>query len=117
MSYDVELKDAQNNPCIVANFQEGGTQPIGGSEEASLNITYNYSFFYYHFLDHKEGLNWLNGKLAKDCISRLDVASELLCQGPAHDDYWAATPANAGKALAILLGWARKYPEAKFEVH
>ena len=30
-------------------------------------------------------------------------------------DYWAATPGNAGKALNILLKWAKQFPDATFK--
>ena len=31
-------------------------------------------------------------------------------------DYCAPTPANAGFALNILLGWAREHPEGEWEL-
>ena len=56
MSYDVELKDKNGNLVRVDRHAEGGTYMIGGSTEGHLNITYNYSWFYHHFLDEEKGL-------------------------------------------------------------
>ncbi len=77
-------------------------------------MTYNYAWFYFRFLD-KEGLEWLNGKKAKDTIVKLKAAvAELGTR--MYGDYWAATPGNAGHALDTLLKWAELHPEATFEV-
>lgn len=134
MSYDLGLyKDkAGEEPVTVTLFEEGGTRPLGGTNEAELNITYNYAFFYYHFLDDKDGIRWLYGKKAKDCIERLEKAVEILgtrqyvrhLRGWSFErkdnsdyeelDYWCPTPGNAGHALNILLTWAKDNPEAYF---
>ena len=50
MSYDIELKDPVMGETI--NFDNphqmrGGTYQVGGSTEAWINITYNYSGYYY----------------------------------------------------------------------
>jgi len=137
MSYDLGLyptKDINEDTEAVSveHFSEGGTQPLYGTDKAELNITYNYSFFYYHFLDKKDGLRWLYGKQAKDCIERLEKAVEILgtnryvrhLKGWSFKrednsdyeeyDYWCPTAGNAGYALNILLTWARNNPEAYF---
>lgn len=44
-----------------------------GKEYSSVNITYNYSWFYYHFLDKEKGIQWLYGKKGKDCIRTDDT--------------------------------------------
>ena len=114
MSWKVYLEH-NNKPVPVEKHSEGGTYAIGGTDEAELNITYNYGNFYYHCLDRKEGLRWLNGKKAKDCTERLENAVRKL--GTDRDkDYWAPTQRNAGYALSILLRWARQYPNAIFKV-
>lgn len=115
MSWWVSLNE-DNKSVKVELFAEGGTLPIGGTTDAELNITYNYSELCYRYLDKEQGLRWLHQKRAKDCIEKLENAVEEL--GTKQDkDYWKPTPGNAGYALNILLGWARQYPEAKFEVH
>ena len=113
MSYDISL--VKNHKSVkVALFEEGGTYVMGGSEIAELNITYNYSRFFYEQLDAKEGIRWLYGKKAKDCIKRLEKAVKELGTKQ-YTDYWAPTHGNAGYALAILLRWAKQHPDAVFE--
>lgn len=114
MSWDVSL--TKNKKLVkVEHFTAGGTYPIGGTDEAELNITYNYSELYYRYLDKENGLQWLHQRKAEDCIEKLEKAVKEL--GTEQDeDYWKATNGNAGYALNILLKWARKHPEAKFEV-
>ncbi len=142
MSYDVRLKDADDKTVEVEAHEEGGTYAIGGQTEAHLNITYNYAWFYYHFLDKEQGIRWLYGKQATDCIKRLETAvAELGTKKHHHQDeephrdpddpslvkfegkafgrqsggYWCDTPGNAGAALKTLLGWAHQHPEAVFD--
>jgi hypothetical protein len=113
MSYDVYL-EKDGEPCKVETHCEGGTYRVGGSFDAHLNITYNYSFFFYNFFDNEEGIRWLYGKKAKDCIERLSDAVKILGINQ-NDDYWSDTPGNAGYALNILLQWAKQHKEAVFD--
>ncbi len=113
MSHDVSLmKDGKI--CEVPSHEEGGTYALGGLPEASLNITYNYSWFYYHFLDKRKGLKWLYGKSAKETIPRLEKAVKTLGD-KTYEDYWVPTPGNAGHALSVLLSWAKLHPEGIWE--
>lgn len=128
MSYDIYLE--KDGKCVeVDNHSEGGTYAMGGTTQAHLNVTYNYGWFYYHFLDKRKGIRWLYGKKAKDCIARLEKAVKILgtnqyeecIEGADWQDrknyrvhYWAPTPGNAGYALNILLQWAKQHPEAVF---
>ena len=110
MSYDLGLY-YDGEPAKVETHSEGGTYVLGGTDEAQLNITYNYSKFYYEVLDRKAGLRWLYGKTGRQTAGRLEHAVELL--GTERDaDYWKATEGNAGYALSILLAWAKAHPDA-----
>lgn len=108
MSYDVSLEGA--GP--VKRISEGGTQVLGGSTEAELNITYNYSEVY-NLLGFN--ISQLNGQKAGDWIPELDALVSRLGTKQ-FTDYWAPTPGNAGYALSILLEWAKQYPDAIFRV-
>jgi hypothetical protein len=113
MSYDIYLKDPNTHKTI--QFKEprpdqGGTYRVGGATEAWLNITYNYAWFYYRFLDGEKGIRWLYGKPGFLCVNRLKRAIKELGTEPRHKDYWASTPENAGYALSILLKWAEEFP-------
>lgn len=121
MGWWVYLK--QNNQSVsVKSFCFGSNvcadenlNPIN-TAEAEMSLTYNYSKYYYQYLDSENGLRALNGKRAGDWIEKLKHAIEILgTQG--SDDYWESTPGNAGFALSILLEWAGQYPDAIFEIH
>jgi hypothetical protein len=115
MSWWVYLRNEDGFCCeIEPRHKEGGTYVLGGTNRAELNITYNYSPFY-ACLDEEKGLEFIDGKKAEDCISRLEKAVSIL--GVETDsDYWKATAGNAGLALAILLSCARQHPGAVFKV-
>ena len=88
-------------------FIEGGTYVPAGTDEASVNITYNYSKFY--------GMFWTHNLYGLDGL-RIDKASELLVQaieelGTEKDtNYWKATAGNAGAALQTLLNVIQACP-------
>ena len=114
MSFDINLIGEHGNPVEVDKHVEGGNFVLGGTIRASLNVTYNYSRFYSETIDRDEGIRWLYGKKASECIPRLKEAIDAL--GTEQDeDYWAATAGNAGHALSILLKWAEQHPDAVFK--
>lgn len=54
MSYDISLKDPVTKETIriaEPHFMRGGTYAMGGTTELWLNITYNYSHYYYEATD------------------------------------------------------------------
>ena len=54
MSYDINLKDPVTKETIELDephFMRGGTFAVGGTKELWLNITYNYSHYYYEATD------------------------------------------------------------------
>jgi hypothetical protein len=115
MSWDVELVDENGLAVDVVSHKEGGIYAIGGDTSAELNVTYNYSSFYFQALNTEEGLRWLDHRKAGDCSEALKQAVKIL--GRKRDkDYWRATPGNAGHALWVLLSWATLYPNATFKV-
>ena len=112
MSFDISLEDMTSKVVQVPHFQEGGTQVMGGSTDAELNVTYNYALVANLAGVHIRGLD---GSTAKDTTAKLRRAVELLGTNQ-HDDYWADTSGNVGHALNILWGWALEHPEAKWNV-
>ena len=104
MSYDVSLRKC-GQAIKVPLFSEGGTYAIGGSDEAWLNITYNYGRHIREALGFNLGR--LDGMTAQAALPYLRKA--VLRLGKERDeDYWAAKPGNAGYALSILLAWAEQ---------
>jgi len=114
IGFNVELLEGKKI-CQVERHTEGGTYVIGGTTDANLYITYNYSKFFYSHLDKKHGLKFLNMKKAKNVTEKLRKDVNTLGV-ERNNNYWKATPGNAGYALSILLKWAQKYPEARFKV-
>ena len=114
MSFWVYLEE-NGKSVTVEEFSEGGIVVLGGSTVAELNVTYNYAKFFFEHLDKEQGLRWIHGKKASECVERLEKAVAALGT-ERNQDYWAATQGNAGRALAILLHWAGQYPNATFTV-
>jgi len=72
MSWWLYYKDKKTNETLkVERFIEGGTYPISGSNEAVVNITYNYGkYFPFKRLNKKTGKEAL--KLINRFIKRLE---------------------------------------------
>lgn len=117
MSYDVDLIDQDGQLVQVEHHEaDGGTYVVGGTNDASLNITYNYGSIYSLVDPDYEGLaEQLDGKSALQTTAWLERMVAALGTHQ-YRDYWAPTPGNAGHALNILLGWAREHPDARWEV-
>lgn len=100
MSYSISLIDKDGSIPKVERFCDGGTYVVGGSEEAELNVTYNYCK---HF-----SFRNLNKRKAKFTIAEMGWAVQEF--GTELDvDYWNPTPGNVGAAIARLLSWARQH--------
>jgi len=112
VSYWVSLSYPDGVLASVPPFSEGGTYALGGNDEATLNVTYNYSEVF-KLLDFR--LKDLHEKQAADTV---DILSGLVAKLGTHvyTDYWAPTPGNAGHALNVLLGWAVQHPQAVWMV-
>ncbi len=114
MSHDIYLRDAEGN---TVHFDEphtlnGGTYALGGTTEAWLNITYNYTRFYEMLPEGS--VTGLYGMKAADAIPVLESAVGLL--GTMRDqDYWKSTAGNAGAALNDLLTLCRLAPTATIQ--
>lgn len=114
MSYDIYMRYKDGRGLIVPSHEDGGTYQLGGNDHGWLNITYNYSYFYYKEIDSKLGIRWLYHKDGATCQPVLEKAIEALGTRK-EDDYWLPTPGNAGYALSRLLEWCKLHPEAIFE--
>lgn len=106
MSYWVYL-EKDNKTIQVNKHSEGGTFAVGGTNEAELNVTYNYSKHY--------SVKNLEGRKAKDTTKELEEKVKEF--GVERDsDYWSATKGNVGYALSILLSWAKEHPDAIWRI-
>ena len=112
MSYDICLSDPITKDTILldASHQiKGGTYALGGTNEAWLNVTYNYSKHFYKVLG-EEGIRSIYGKTGAESIPILEKAVAQL-KDDVNEDYWAATEGNAKRALLGLLAFAKIRPD------
>lgn len=138
MSYDISLIDPVTKETIHFNdphFMTGGTYALGGTTEAWLNITYNYSQWYYKggvFPDKGEdasGIRSIYGLSGADsipvlqqAISALEIMDEDIseeemkkCKKQGVSGYWLPTRRNAIKPLYQLLAMAKMRPDGVWE--
>ena len=117
MSYDISLNDPVTKEVIQFDSPHqivGGTYALGGTKEAWLNITYNYSIFYYKVINKKDGIRYLYGKTGAEAIPILEKAIKKL-KDDVNPDYWEATQGNAKQALYGLLAFAKMRPDGIFD--
>jgi len=116
MSYDIELLEPISKKVI--NFDnsheiKGGTYKVGGTNEAWLNITWNYADHYYKYFGDK-GIRTIYGITGAESIPILtEVISKL--KDNITDDYWEPTEGNAKQALYGLLAFAQLRPDGIWE--
>ena len=114
MSYDIRLCDPVTKETLVLDephFMRGGTYALGGTKELWLNVTYNYSNFYYRSgVFGERGIRTIYGLTGAESIPILTKAIGAL--GDDIDpNYWAATEGNAKRPLTQLLAMATMRPD------
>ena|ERR1017187_9297416 len=109
MSYWVSLQNDRGEIPEVDSFEEGGTYAMGGSTEADLSVTYNYSKLF-------SVKNELHGKYAYETIPILEAAVKRFGTEKSAD-YWEPTEGNVGAMCHVLIGWARQYPSLRWNVN
>lgn len=109
MSYWVYVEDPEGNTCHsdAPLTVRGGTYAIGNTA-LELNVTYNYSKYFYQVLEG--GLRSLNGLAVVDTVTNLRKATEALAGKPSNN-YWDATEGNAKAALEDVLKLAEFAPK------
>lgn len=110
MSYDIDLCDPVSGATLELDEphqMKGGTYCVGGTTEASLNVTWNYGK---HF--DFQSLNKISGA---ESIPVLESAIYRL--GDKTDpDYWQPTEGNVKRALIQLLTLAKMRPDGAWKV-
>lgn len=113
MSYDIELLDPVTKETIILDAphdMRGGTYALGGTDQAWLNVTYNYGKHYYRVIG-EHGIRTIYGKTGAESIPILERAVAALGDDVDPDDYWNPTEGNAKRALLQLLALARLRPD------
>ena len=104
MSYDINIVNPDTGETRV--FEEkhnvtGGTYSVGGTNEAWLNITYNYAGLYYQMCGFN--VRTFSGLTVSEVLPTVKSAIKKLGTDRYFYDYWAPTLGNAGGAMADLL--------------
>ena len=138
MSYDITLNDPVTKETIQLDMphqMQGGTYAVGGTTESWLNITYNYSRWYYKpgvfapTREESKGIRTIYGMTGAESISVLKKAIEALesmsedisdeerreCEEQGATGYWMPTRKNAIKPLYQLLAFAQMRPDGIWE--
>lgn len=131
MSWDIELVDPVTRETLELDEphqMRGGTYAIGGTKEAWINVTYNYSRWYQKAFGEKN-IRTIYGMSGAQSIPVLEKAIRALEEDPddmtpegiaeyaAHDagGYWTPTKANAIKPLYQLLALAQMRPDGVWD--
>jgi len=117
MSYDISLLDPVTKKTIQLDSPhqiKGGTYAFGGTQEAWLNITYNYSTFFYKYIDEEKGIRFIYGKTGSEAIPILKEAISKMGDD-VDEDYWKPTEGNTKRALHGLIALATLRPDGIFE--
>lgn len=113
MSYDIYLKDPSSGETVILarpHNLTGGTYAVGGTNEAWLNITYNYAPHFKKVFGAK-GIRTIYGMSAEESYPLLEKGINELDRSP-DENYWAPTEGNARKALIDLLELGLMCPKA-----
>lgn len=113
MSYDISLTEPVSGQTIKFDFvhqMAGGTCVLGGTNEAWLNITWNYSKFFYRHVDVLKGIRAIYGKTGAETIPLLQAACNELGDD-ISENYWDATEGNAKRSLKQLIAMAQLRPD------
>lgn len=138
MSYDIQLVDPVTKTTLqldVPHHLRGGIYAMNGTTEMWLNITYNYSRWYYKegvFPDRGEGLTGIRSlygltgaesmPVLQTAIAVLSAMNEDLtdeerkeCISHGASGYWLPTRENAIRPLYQLLALAHMRPDGVWE--
>jgi len=128
MSYDISLHDPVTKEVLLLDEphqMKGGTFAVGGTIEASINVTYNYAEIFQRAFENgsmrldeydlifgraDSGIRSLYGKTGAEALPTLEAAIAQL-SGDTDPDYWKATEGNAKKALCSLRALCQMRPD------
>lgn len=116
MSYDISLRHPVTKETLemdTPHQMRGGTYAVGGTQEAWLNITYNYAPHFCRVMGEK-GIRTIYGMTGAESIPVLKEAMAAL-NDDVVDDYWQPTEGNAKAALAGLLALAQMRPDGVWD--
>ncbi len=110
MGWDISLINPDGGHPVVALHHAGSIITVGGSTSAWMNLTYNYSPFYYKLFPEDMDLKWIRAKKAGDTIEVMRAVLAKLGEETSDSD-WDPTSGNAGHALKTLKAWHEQHPD------
>ena len=113
MSFDIAIVDPNGEVREFESprFIPGGNYVFPGTRFAEVNITYNYSPFYADIWE--DGIRSFDGMPAQEAAEAMEQAIDVF--GTNQDEnYWAATPGNAGAAIQTVVDVIRNCPADSF---
>lgn len=121
MSYDISIINENgetmktNRPHKLTGGRVRANENLEQIEiyDAELNVTYNYAKLYNIIWGHT--LMEFDGKIAKDIIPKLEEGIEKLGT-ETYENYYIATPGNAGAALESLKFLCEQCPDGTIEI-
>ncbi|MEG2252933.1 MAG: hypothetical protein RSC98_07815 [Clostridia bacterium] len=116
MSYGIRLQDPVTKETILfdePHDMRGGTYAIGGTREAWLNITYNYTVHYLIVLGER-GIRTIYGMTGAESIPVLQAAADKLGDDVTKN-YWDKTEGNAKRPLFQLIAMAQMRPDGVWD--
>ena len=124
MGYDITL-EKNATPCLVPRHSEGGQYALGGTVDAHMYITGNYTPLWSRAFGPKpEGPNaelygigpWLQGLSAAETLAMLQAGVANLGDEQPDNDYWKPCAGNACHVLRVLIGWAANHPDGIWNI-
>ena len=112
MSYDISLRDPVSGEVLELDAPHelrGGTYACGGTQEAWLNVTYNYGKHFRRVFG-ESGIRTIYGMTGAESIPLLAAAAAQLGDD-VDGDYWKATEGNAKRSILQLAALARIRPD------
>jgi len=116
MSYDIELVDPITKGVLELeepHQMRGGTYSVGGTTEASLNVTYNYGAIIRKVLSPSEGAQGIRGLYGKTGAETIPLFESAIAQlgDDVSKDYWEPTEGNVKRALLHMKALATLRPD------
>jgi hypothetical protein len=116
MSYDIYLNHPVTGEVLeteASHNLRGGTYAVGGTTEAWLNVTYNYSKFFYSTMG-EAGIRTIYGMTGAASLPILrSTVSQL--GDDVSKNYWDATEGNAKCSLLQLIALAEMRPDGVWQ--
>lgn len=108
MSYWIYLEDEYGVVLPTIFPAHGGTYKVG-TAECELNVTFNYSPFFYTIWNEK-GLGHFHGMRGYQVSRIINAVLQMYPKDVPSTDYWNPTWGNARRVLITMQQWSEGHP-------